>query len=270
MNNATASSAPWGIEGPSHEYVSVTFGAGGSTLSYTVGRCATQTRACLEAAPHLSCMGGTREEIRALLDEYRALGLCRIVACAATCPRAWPASATSATPATWSPSSAAKRAGTSTSVACYPEVHPQAEDAHADPPISTQDRSRGEWRDHPVFLQCRWLLRFVEAVRRSGVDVPVVPASCQSEISASQRFSTCAVPRSRAGSAAACRVRRRCRIDPRVQRRRGRRPLPQAGRRRRAGPALLHAQPRAADPGDPRTPVAVHRRRGRAGRRVTP
>ncbi|MBZ0234718.1 MAG: methylenetetrahydrofolate reductase [Deltaproteobacteria bacterium] len=51
------------------EYASVTFGAGGSTLSYTgdtVARLHTQHG--LNVAPHLSCMGGTRAEIAALLD----------------------------------------------------------------------------------------------------------------------------------------------------------------------------------------------------------
>ena len=56
------------------EYVSVTFGAGGSTLNYTpeTVRHLRQEHG-LEAAPHISCMGGSREEIRELLELYRAL-----------------------------------------------------------------------------------------------------------------------------------------------------------------------------------------------------
>ena len=63
------------------EYVSVTFGAGGSTLSYTgetVHRL--HTAHGLSVAPHLSCVGGTRAELAALLDDYRAAGYRRIVA----------------------------------------------------------------------------------------------------------------------------------------------------------------------------------------------
>ena len=59
------------------EYVSCTFGAGGSTLSYTpetVQRL--REKHALDAAPHVSCMGGSREEIRQLLKLYRAMG-CR-------------------------------------------------------------------------------------------------------------------------------------------------------------------------------------------------
>ena len=61
---------------PTH--VSCTFGAGGSTLSYTSETVRHLRQAHgLEAAPHLSCVGGTREEIRELLKLYRALGCTR-------------------------------------------------------------------------------------------------------------------------------------------------------------------------------------------------
>src|SRR5690606_8473439 len=63
------------------EFVSCTFGAGGSTLSYTADTVRhLLQRHGLDAAPHLSCVGGSCEEIAALLDQYRALGCRRIVA----------------------------------------------------------------------------------------------------------------------------------------------------------------------------------------------
>ncbi|MGH8117535.1 MAG: methylenetetrahydrofolate reductase, partial [Rhodanobacteraceae bacterium] len=57
------------------EYVSVTFGAGGSTLTHTP-RTVHHLREShfLDVAPHVSCMGGSRAEIGALLAEYRELG----------------------------------------------------------------------------------------------------------------------------------------------------------------------------------------------------
>src|SRR6187549_1867381 len=65
----------------SPEYASVTFGAGGSTLSYTP-ETVQQLREnhALDAAPHLSCVGGSREEIAELLKRYRQMGCRRIVA----------------------------------------------------------------------------------------------------------------------------------------------------------------------------------------------
>ena len=63
------------------EYVSCTFGAGGSTLSYTSETVRPlKQKHGFEAAPHLSCVGGSRQEIRELLKLYRAIGCTRIVA----------------------------------------------------------------------------------------------------------------------------------------------------------------------------------------------
>ena len=63
------------------KFVSVTFGAGGSTLSYTPDTVrALRAGHGLDAVPHLSCMGGTRGEIAALLTQYRELGCTRVVA----------------------------------------------------------------------------------------------------------------------------------------------------------------------------------------------
>ncbi len=69
------------LKSHSPDYVSVTFGAGGSTLSYTPETVRhLRENHWLETAPHVSCMGGTREEIRALLKQYHAMGCKRLVA----------------------------------------------------------------------------------------------------------------------------------------------------------------------------------------------
>src|SRR5690606_33246709 len=63
------------------EYVSVTFGAGGSTLSYTPETVQQlRSRHGVDAAPHLSCVGGSRAEIAGLLQHYRGMGCRRVVA----------------------------------------------------------------------------------------------------------------------------------------------------------------------------------------------
>jgi len=65
----------------SPEYVSCTFGAGGSTLSYTAETVRHLKHGHgFDATPHLSCVGGSREEIRELLHLYREMGCRRIVA----------------------------------------------------------------------------------------------------------------------------------------------------------------------------------------------
>jgi methylenetetrahydrofolate reductase (NADPH) len=63
------------------DYVSVTFGAGGSTLSYTPETVRhLRDEHGLDGAPHVSCMGGSRSEIRELLQRYRTMGCKRVVA----------------------------------------------------------------------------------------------------------------------------------------------------------------------------------------------
>ena len=62
------------------EYFSVTFGAGGSTQARTAEAVTNLTAAGSEVAPHLTCVGATRDSIRELLDGYRAQGVKRLVA----------------------------------------------------------------------------------------------------------------------------------------------------------------------------------------------
>ena len=62
------------------EFFSVTFGAGGSTRDRTLETVQQIKAEGCTAAPHLSCIGSTRENIRAILDTYRNLGINRIVA----------------------------------------------------------------------------------------------------------------------------------------------------------------------------------------------
>src|SRR3546814_1761273 len=61
-------------------YVSVTFGAGGSTRAGTADTVQLLQNLGYDAAPHLSCIGSTRAILGAILDDYRARGIRRIVA----------------------------------------------------------------------------------------------------------------------------------------------------------------------------------------------
>ena len=62
------------------EFFSVTFGAGGSTRDRTLETVQQIKAEGYTAAPHLSCIGSTRENIHAILDTYRNLGINHIVA----------------------------------------------------------------------------------------------------------------------------------------------------------------------------------------------
>ena len=160
------------------EYVSMTFGAGGSTLNHTVDAVrGLRNTHSLDAAPHLSCMGGSRDEIRALIEEYRSLGVKRIVALRGDLPSGM-ASIGDLRYASELVELIRSETGNHfhIEVACYPEVHPQASDAHAD--LANFKRKVDAGANGAItqyFYNADGYFRFVDAIRKLGVDVPVVP-----------------------------------------------------------------------------------------------
>ena len=160
------------------EYVSVTFGAGGSTLSYTPETVRhLRDEHGLDTAPHLSCMGGTRNEIRALLEQYKTMGCRRIVALRGDLPSGM---------ATYGDFRYAselvefirKEADGffHIEVACYPEMHPQAGDAQSDlQNFITKVKAGANGAITQYFYNPDAYFRFVEDARKHGVTVPIVP-----------------------------------------------------------------------------------------------
>lgn len=175
------------------DYASVTFGAGGSTLSYTGDTVAHLHRAHgLEVAPHLSCMGGTRREIAELLDGYRAAGYRRLVALRGDLPSGM-ASHGDFRYAAELVRFIREHSGDHfhIEVAAYPETHPQAEDALADlRHFKAKIEAGANGAITQYFFNPDAYFRFVEDVRRLGVDVPIVPGIMPiSNFSQLKRFS---------------------------------------------------------------------------------
>jgi methylenetetrahydrofolate reductase (NADPH) len=175
------------------DYVSCTFGAGGSTLSYTseTVRHLKQTHG-LDAAPHISCMGGSREEIRELLRLYRALGCRRLVALRGDLPSGM---ARMGDLRYASDLIAFIRAEHGDhfhiEVGAYPETHPQAEDAFTDlRNFRTKVDAGADAAITQYFYNPDAYFRFVDDVRRLGVEIPIVPGVMPiSNFSQLKRFS---------------------------------------------------------------------------------
>ena len=175
------------------EYVSVTFGAGGSTLSYTPETVRKlRDEHGLDAAPHVSCMGGTREEIRTLLAHYKAMGCRRIIALRGDLPSGMAGYgdfryASELVSFVRSESNGFFHI----EVACYPEMHPQANDAQADLKnfIAKVDAgANGAITQY--FFNPDAYFRFVDDARKHGVTVPIVPGIMPiSQYSQLRRFS---------------------------------------------------------------------------------
>jgi methylenetetrahydrofolate reductase (NADPH) len=178
------------------EYVSVTFGAGGSTLSYTPEIIEhIQKKTKLEAAPHLSCVGGTRDEINALLTRYQSLGCRRLVALRGDMPSGMGALG-ELRYASDLVSFIRQKTGDwfRIDVGCYPEVHPQAENIQSD--LQNLKRKIDAGADGAItqyFFNPDAYFRFVDDARRIGIDVPIVPGIMPiSQWSQLKRFSdTC-------------------------------------------------------------------------------
>lgn len=159
------------------EYVSVTFGAGGSTLSHTPETIQKLRATGFDAAPHITCMGGSREEIRGLLKLYRALGAKRLVALRGDLPSGM-VSAGELRYADELVSFVREETGDHfhIEVAAYPEMHPQARDAQADlKNFVGKVRAGANGAITQYFYNADAYFRFVDDVRRQGIDIPIVP-----------------------------------------------------------------------------------------------
>ena len=160
------------------EYVSVTFGAGGSTLSNTsetVRRMRTEHG--VDGTPHLTCVGGSREEIRALLKLYRALGCKRIVALRGDMPSGM-ISQGEFRYANELVAFIRDEHGDHfhIEIGAYPETHPQARDAQSD--LANFKRKVDAGANSAItqyFYNADAYFHFVDDVRRMDIDIPIVP-----------------------------------------------------------------------------------------------
>ena len=159
------------------EYFSVTFGAGGSTRERTLQAVQALRQNGYDAAPHLSCVGSTRENIRAVLHTYRELGIRRIVALRGDLPSGM---AVNGELHYANELVAFIRAETGDhfriEVAAYPEFHPQAKSPRED--LLNFKRKVEAGANSAItqyFYNADAYFRFVDEARRAGVTLPIVP-----------------------------------------------------------------------------------------------
>jgi len=159
------------------EFFSVTFGAGGSTRDRTLETVQQIKAEGYSAAPHLSCIGSTRENIRAILDTYRNFGINRIVALRGDLPSGM-ATTGEFQHANELVSFIREQTGDHfhIEVAGYPEIHPQAKSAHND--LLNFKRKIEAGANSAItqyFYNSDSYFRFVDECRKLGVTVPIVP-----------------------------------------------------------------------------------------------
>lgn len=161
------------------KFFSVTFGAGGSTRDGTLTTVAEIAAEGHVAAPHLSCMGSSRAEVRDILAHYRALGIHRVVALRGDMP-------SGVGPSGFGELRYASelvqfiRAETADwfhiEVAAYPEIHPQARSSDEDlKHFIAKMRAGANSAITQYFFNPDAYFRFVDEVRAAGVEGPIVP-----------------------------------------------------------------------------------------------
>ncbi|MFN3303333.1 MAG: methylenetetrahydrofolate reductase [NAD(P)H] [Roseateles sp.] len=159
------------------QYFSVTYGAGGSTREKTLSAVMDIAGAGFEAAPHLSCVGSTRENIAEILATYRAQNIHRVVALRGDLPSG------TATAGEFRYASELVRfiretqgADWHIEVAAYPEVHPQQRYAARDlQHFADKMRAGADGAITQFFFNADAYFHFVDEARRLGVTQPIVP-----------------------------------------------------------------------------------------------
>jgi methylenetetrahydrofolate reductase (NADPH) len=159
------------------KYFSVTFGAGGSTQQGTLDAVLEIMSEGHAAAPHLSCVGGSRDSIRAILDSYKSHGIKRLVALRGDMPSGFGAAGEfryanelvefiRAETGDWF----------HIEVAAYPEVHPQAKSPQDDVQnFARKVKAGANAAITQYFYNADAYFHFVDNARKLGVDVPIVP-----------------------------------------------------------------------------------------------
>jgi methylenetetrahydrofolate reductase (NADPH) len=162
-------------------YVSVTYGAGGTTRERTLGvirRLLSETK--LAPAAHLTCVEATREEVDEVIREYWAAGVRHIVALRGDPPGqlggAYTPGPESYRHATDLVAAITAIAPFEVSVGGYPEKHPESPSIAHDIDVLKAKVDAGASRiTTQFFLDTEQFFRWVDQVRAAGISIPIVP-----------------------------------------------------------------------------------------------
>ena len=159
------------------DFLSVTYGAGGSTRERTFSVIKEIAAEGFNATPHLSCVGATRESIREILKDYQSAGIRRIVALRGDLPSGM------------NQSGEFRHANELVefirsetgdhfhlAVAAYPEWHPQARTPGDDlKAFARKVKAGADTAITQYFYNADAYFHFVDKAHALGVDVPIIP-----------------------------------------------------------------------------------------------
>ena len=161
------------------DFFSCTYGAGGSTRDRTLNTVLQlDGEVKVPTAPHLSCVGDSKAELRELLDLYRQAGIRRIVALRGDLPSGMGMASGELRYANELVEFIRAETGDHfhIEIAAYPEMHPQARNFEED--LANFVRKAKAGADSAItqyFFNADCYFYFVERVRKLGVETPIVP-----------------------------------------------------------------------------------------------
>jgi methylenetetrahydrofolate reductase (NADPH) len=161
-------------------YVSVTYGAGGSTRSRTIEITKRiKNELGIEAMAHFTCVGATVDDLRATLDEMRDAGIENVLALRGDPPQGqteWTATPGGLSYSTELAQLIAEGYEFAIGAACFPEVHPQAVDMEHDLRFLKQKVEAGVgFLITQLFFNNELYFEFVDRARAAGILVPIIP-----------------------------------------------------------------------------------------------
>lgn len=164
-------------------FVSVTYGAGGSTRERThrtVQRIISETS--LRPAAHLTCVEASRDEVDEVIEGYKAIGVDHIVALRGDPPGgdgiggAYVPRADGYANATELTAAISRVGGFDITVGAYPEKHPESPSIDHDIDVLKAKIDAGATRAvTQFFFDIEAFLRFRDRVRAAGVTIPLIP-----------------------------------------------------------------------------------------------
>ncbi len=164
------------LEALGPKYFSITYGAGGSTQQGTYDIAMEIQNEGFEPAPHITCIGATREKVREQIAEYKRMGIHHIVALRGDLPSSY-GELGEFRYANELVEFIRKETDDwfRIDIAAYPDMHPQAESMAAD--IANFVRKAKAGADVAItqyFYNPDAYFRFVDDIRKAGVDIPVI------------------------------------------------------------------------------------------------
>lgn len=158
-------------------YYSVTFGAGGTTRDSTLEIVKLLAERNIKVAPHISCIGSSKQQIRELLEQYKRLGITRLVTLRGDIPDDGE-STKELSYANELVSFIRETTGDhfTLEVAAYPEYHPESQSPQSDfKNFKNKVAAGADGAITQYFYNIDAYLRFIDNCHRENITIPVTP-----------------------------------------------------------------------------------------------